>query len=204
MKNRMMFVARAKSHLVNSWRCSQSTFRAKTSQLDQRLHCLKSINVRSNGFTLAEVVIALGVIAIAIVAILGVFPVALTTAHSAQDTTRAPHIAQAVISAMANQAPTSFTGVALPIPSPSPAPTVDLTSSSGYTFSADNDGNLAAYSPSLPYTVILAINPNPAGFAFGYASQVTVRVVSPPLPNPSAAPTSNQTSRDYVRIISKY
>ena len=153
-----------------------------------------------HAFSLVEVVLALGVIAIAITAILGVLPVALSTGHSAQDDTRAAQIAQRMISAMASQAPTSFTNVTLPVP-----PTIDLTTpSGGYTFSADNDGNLAAYSPSLPYTVILAINPNPAGFDSGYASQVTVRVVSPPLPNPSATPAANQTIRDFVRIISKY
>jgi len=155
-----------------------------------------------HAFSLVEVVLALGVIAIAITAILGVLPVALSTGHSAQDDTRAAQIAEDMISAMASQAPTNFTSVTLPVPSP--APTVNLTNASGYTFSADNDGNLAAYSPSLPYTVILAINPNPAGFDSLYASQVTVRVVSPPLPNPSATPAANQTIRDFVRIISKY
>jgi hypothetical protein len=162
-----------------------------------------------DAFSLVEVVLALGVIAIAITAILALFPVALSTGHSAQDTTRAPEIAGDMISAIASQAPTSFTSVALPIPasSPSPAPAVNLTVPGGYTFSADNDGNLAAYSSALPYTVILVISPNPAGFDPGYASEVTVRVVSPPLPplpNPSATPASNQTIRDYVRIISKY
>jgi uncharacterized protein (TIGR02598 family) len=156
-----------------------------------------------HAFSLVEVVLALGVIAIVITTVLGLVPVALSTGHSAQNDTRAAQIAEDMISAMASQAPTNFTNVTLPVPSP--APTVDLTTlSGGYTFSADNEGNLAAYSPSLPYTVILAINPNPAGFDFGYASQVTVRVVSPPLPNPSATPTANQTSRDFVRIISKY
>jgi type II secretory pathway pseudopilin PulG len=152
-----------------------------------------------DAFSLVEVVLALGVIAIAITAILGVLPVALSTGHSAQNDTRAAQIAEDMISAMASQAPTNFTNVTLPVP-----PTVNLMNASGYTFSADNDGNLAAYSPLLPYTILLLINPNPAGFDSGYASQVTVRVVSPPLPNPSATPTANQTIRDFVRIISKY
>src|SRR5712692_1408937 len=91
---------------------------------------------RLHAFSLAEVVIALGVIAIATTAILAVFPVALTTGHSAQDATRAPEIAQGIIASIASQAPTSFTNVTLPVP-----PTIDLTNPSGYTFSADNDGN---------------------------------------------------------------
>ena len=104
MKNRMMLVARVRSHLVNSWCCSQGSFRANTSELAQRLHRLKSINLRSGGFSLAEVVLALGVIAVGVVAILGVFPVALTTGHSAQDATRAPHIAQRIIASLAAEA----------------------------------------------------------------------------------------------------
>ena len=44
---------------------------------------------RVRGFSLVEVVLALGVVGFALVAILGVFPVGLTTQHSAQDDTRA-------------------------------------------------------------------------------------------------------------------
>src|SRR5438046_7110646 len=63
------------------------------------------------GFSLAEVVIALGVIAIAVVAILALFPAALQTGHSAQDETRAAQIAQTIFPRLAGQAVSQFTTV---------------------------------------------------------------------------------------------
>src|SRR5262249_61996427 len=52
------------------------------------------------GFSLMEVVIALGVITVGIVGILAVIPTALQTGHSAQDETRAAHIAQSVFGSL--------------------------------------------------------------------------------------------------------
>ena len=160
-------------------------------------------------FSLVEVVLALGVIAIAIVAILGVFPVALSTGHSAQDATRAPHIAQAVLSSIASQAPTQFNNVQLQFaPTPSPAPTplsIDLTASSSPTaptLYADNNGQLATSPGGAAYAITIFTNNSPPGFPLAppaYANQVTVRVAVP-----ANAPAANQTYRDYVRIISKY
>ena len=203
-----MFVARVRSHLVNSW-CSQSSFRAKTSELTRRRHRLTSINLRSGGFSLAEVVLALGVIAVGVVAILGVFPVALATGHSAQDATRAPHIAQAIISRVASQAQTQFSNVQLPL-ADSTTLSIDLTAPSSSpttpTLYADNDGNtLSATSQNAAvaaYAIYIFANNAPPGFPTpppAYANEVTVRVAVP-----ANAPAANQTKRDYVRLISKY
>ena len=208
MKNRMMFVARVRSHLVNSRCCSQGSFRAKTSELARRRHRLKSINLRSGGFSLAEVVLALGVIAVGVVAILGVFPVALTTGHSAQDATRAPHIAQAIISRVASQAQTQFSNVQLPL-ADSTTLSVDLTAAASPTtptLYADNDGNLISATSQnaaiAAYAIYIFANNSPPGFPTpppAYANEVTVRVAVP-----ANAPAANQTKRDYVRIIAKY
>lgn len=160
-------------------------------------------NRRHHGFSLAEVVIALGVIAISIVAILGVFPVALTTGHSAQDVTRAPHIAQAILSSVVSQAQTQFNNVQLPIGGN--ALSIDLTASSSPTaptLYADNDGNLTQDATVAVYAIYIFANNSPPGFPTpppAYANQVTVRVATP-----AKAPVANQTYRDYVRIISKY
>ena len=247
MKSRMMFVARVRSYLINSWRYSQASFRAKTFALAQRLRRPKSINlaaervrptgghqphvtpyvaaateggstinVRSGGFSLAEVVIALGVIAIATTAILAVFPVALTTGHSAQDETRAPQIAQNIITAIASQAQSTLGASPTPIPAiisqPSPSPSfsysVDLTTTSTPSpsatpnFYADNDGNLTQNAATAVYAIYIFANNSPPGFPTpppAYANQVTVRVAWP-----ANAAAANQTYRDYVRIISKY
>jgi len=50
------------------------------------------VSLKSNagaGFSLVEVVLALGVVAFAIVAILGIVPTGLSSSHGAQDETRA-------------------------------------------------------------------------------------------------------------------
>ena len=160
--------------------------------------------LRSASFSLVEVVLALGVISIAIVAILGLFPVALSTGHSAQDLTRAPHIAQAVLSRLVSQAPTQFNNVQLQLGDPGNTTlSIDLTASSSPTaptFYADHNGQLAPSPDNAAYAITIFTNNSPPGFAAaGYANQLTVRVAAPAI----AAP-ANQTYRDYVRIISKY
>jgi uncharacterized protein (TIGR02598 family) len=159
-------------------------------------------------FSLVEVVLALGVIAIAITAILGVFPTALQIGHSAQDETRAPEIAQTIFSSLVTQAPSSpFNNLQLPIPG-NPSLPIDLTlsaSPSRPTLYADNDGNLTQDAAAAAYAILIfTCNPincasPPPGFNDPALNQVTVRVAWP-----ANAPAANQTYRDYVRIISKY
>jgi Tfp pilus assembly protein PilV len=163
---------------------------------------------RTCSFSLIEVVIALGVIAVGIVGILAVFPTALQTGHSAQDETRAAHIAQSVFGSLVAGASSQFSNVQLPLyPSPSPVPTplsINLTTGSGttpaVTLYADNDGNLIANSTNAAYAILLYTNNTVPGFTDpASANQVTARVAWP-----ANAPAANQTFRDYVRIISKY
>jgi type II secretory pathway pseudopilin PulG len=160
------------------------------------------------GFSLLEVVIALGVITVGIVAVLGVFPTALQSGHSAQDETRAAHIAQSVFGSLVASAPSHFTNAQLPLyPSPSPAPTplsVNLTTGSGttpaLTLYADNDGHLIPNSANAAYAIFIYTNNSVPGFTDpASANAVTVRVAWP-----ASAPAANQTFRDYVRIVSKY
>ena len=162
---------------------------------------------RARSFSLLEVVIALGVITVGIVGILAVFPTALQTGHSAQDETRAAHIAQSVFGSLVAQAPSQFSNVQLS-PAPSPTPISLAASSSPITPSlcADNDGKLVQTSPTIPYcpgyscAIYIYTNNSVPGFTDpASASQVTVRVAWP-----ANAPAANQTFRDYVRIISKY
>jgi Tfp pilus assembly protein PilV len=163
---------------------------------------------RTRSFSLLEVVIALGVITVGIVGILAVFPTALQTGHSAQDETRAAHVAQSVFGSLVAGASSQFSNVQLPLyPSPSPAPTplsINLTTGSGttpaVTLYADNDGNLVANSTNAAYAILIYTNNTVPGFTDPTsANQVTVRVAWP-----ASAPAANQTFRDYVRIVSKY
>jgi Tfp pilus assembly protein PilV len=169
---------------------------------------LSGQRARTRSFSLLEVVIALGVITVGIVSILAVFPTALQTGHSAQDETRAAHVAQSVFGSLVAGASSQFSNVQLPLyPSPSPAPTplsINLTTGSGttpaVTLYADNDGNLVANSTNAAYAILIYTNNTVPGFTDpASANQVTVRVAWP-----ASAPAANQTFRDYVRIISKY
>jgi len=154
---------------------------------------------RRAAFSLLEVVIALGVITVGIVGVLAVFPTALHTAHSAQDETRAAHIAQSVFGSLVAGAPSRFNAVLLPPTSLS----IDLTGSSSPTsptLYADNDGSLIPNSTNAAYAIFIYTNNSVPGFSEpATANLVTVRVAWP-----ANAPVANQTFRDYVRIISKY
>jgi type II secretory pathway pseudopilin PulG len=166
---------------------------------------------RQLAFSLVEVVLALGVIAVGVIAILGVFPTALQTGHSAQDETRAPEIAQTIFGSLIAQASSQFNGVQVPVsggvspsinltlstssPSPSPAP-----NPTPYALFANNDGQLANSSTNSTYAITIYTNNSVPGFTDpSSANAVTVRVAWP-----ANAPAANQTYRDYVRIISKY
>ena len=156
---------------------------------------------RRAAFSLLEVVIALGVITVGIVGVLAVFPTALQTGHSAQDETRAAHIAQSVFGSLVAGAASQFSAVPL-------APTsvsVDLTAShpspTPPALYADNYGTLTSSATDGVYAIFIYTNNAPPGFTTvpPSANQVTVRVAWP-----ANAPAANQTFRDYVRIISKY
>jgi prepilin-type N-terminal cleavage/methylation domain-containing protein len=160
------------------------------------------------GFTLAEVVIALGIITVGVVAVLGVFPAALQTGHSAQDETRAAHMAQSIFGSLVAQAPSQFTGVRIPV-SGGVSPPINLATGSGpapaLTLYADNDGRLLSNSTNATYAIYIYTNNSVAGFTDpASANAVTVRVLWPPIPGQGPTPAPNQTFRDYVRIVSKF
>ena len=158
------------------------------------------------GFSLVEVVIALGVIAVAVLAILAVFPAALQTGHSAQDETRAAHIAQTIFPSLAGQALSQFNNVQLLLSDNTTrsTPPVNLTLSSGaapaLTLYAQNDGKLTQDQTTAVYAIYVYTNNAVPGFTdSASANLVTLRVAWP-----ANALAANQTYRDYVRIISKY
>ncbi len=171
---------------------------------------------RQSAFSLVEVVLALGVISFAIVAILGVIPIGLATSHSAQDETRAPQIAQNVFGSLVAQnlirnaagQPVLDGNQHLQLNNAAKIPgvtsAIDLTGSASVTIYASNDGQVSDSAAGATYTVTIGLNNSPTGFdspsgSEFFANQVTVSVAWPA----SAAP-ANQTKRDFVRIISKY
>ena len=172
-----------------------------------------NFNKTTHSFSLVEVILALGVISFAIVAIIGIVPTGLSTSHSAQDETRAAHIAQQILNSMAAQAQTRFNNVELPVPSP--APLIDLSTSNTSTSApaaflyADNDGRISQVANGATFSISITTDDfstttSPAPFDARYANKVTVRIVSPPLATPSSTPAANQTARDFIRVISRY
>jgi uncharacterized protein (TIGR02598 family) len=162
---------------------------------------LPGLSGGKRGFSLAEVVIALGVITVGVVAVLGIFPTALQTGHSAQDETRAAHVAQSIFGSLVAQAPSQFNSVQLPLASGVTPIDLRTTLSPAVTIYADNDGQLISNSTNAAYAIFIYTNSAPPGFTTSppTANQVTVRVAWP-----ANAPVANQTFRDYVRIISNY
>ena len=161
---------------------------------------------RQLAFSLVEVVLALGVIAVGVIAILGAFPTALQIGHSAQDETRATHIAQSLFGILVSQAPTQFNNSQLHL-ADNTSLSIDLTAPPGTsTLCADNDGNpISATAQNATYAITIYTNNSVPGFTDpASANEVTVRVLWPHVPNQGPTPAPNQTYRDYVRIISKY
>jgi uncharacterized protein (TIGR02598 family) len=149
---------------------------------------------KGGGFSLVEVVLALGVVAFAIVAILGVLPVALQTGHSAQDDTRSSQIAQDILASIASQTQSNYPNAVISQSRTSFSYPVNVGTDGQFMLGANNDGQLVApYSVDLPYKITISINASPVGFDAGYASQVTVRIEP-----------KSQESRDFTRIVSKY
>jgi Tfp pilus assembly protein PilV len=151
----------------------------------------------AQGFSLVEIVLALGIIAFALIAVLAVFPIGLTTQHSAQDDTRTAQIAGDILSSIASQAQASWPNANVVQPSGF-AYTVLLNRD--YTYSpalgASNDGTLAAsYSAGMPYQITISTKASPIGFDTGYACEVSLRVAWQPF---------SQNYRDFVRVVTRY
>lgn len=153
----------------------------------------------AEAFSLVEVVLALGVIAFALIAILGVFPVGLATQHSAQDDTRAAQIAGDILSSLVSQAQGDWRYTTVTQPSGFTYQ-IPLNRDYDYTpLAASNDGTLVAnYTAGLPYQITIKTRASPtvpAGFDSGYACEVMVRVAWQPF---------SQNYRDFARIVTRY
>src|SRR5437763_9606573 len=101
---------------------------------------------QKQAFSLVEVVLALGVVSFAIVAILGLIPTGLQTSHSSQDETRAAQIAQSILATFSGQQFNAVTFLEYNATDGSQSGSVvfDLSSQngSGPTWGANNSGEL--------------------------------------------------------------
>lgn len=134
-----------------------------------------------HAFSLIEVVLAIGIVSFALFAILGLIPLGLQVGRSSIEDTRATHIAEQVFATLRKQdfGSVAFYGQTLNL---SELNTQDWAEPT-ITVSADNDGYVMPFNPSLPYAVELRFRPTPGGLLPGEASEihVTVRTLGGPV-----------------------
>ena len=179
------------------------------------------MKARSPSFSLVEVVLALGIVAFAVVAILGLIPTALQTSHSSQDDTRAAQIAQSILAVFSEQQFSAVTFLEYDSTTGSQSGSInfDLKSQNGTgaNWAANNEGEVFIPGPPVKfltrpsgppaapadtaqtYAVTVSFNNSPAGFDAQYANQLVVSIAWP-----ANAALANQTKRDFVRIVSRY
>jgi Tfp pilus assembly protein PilV len=142
-------------------------------------------------FSLVEVVIAIGVISFALVAIIGILPVGLASSRQSAQETRANHLAEEIFSTLRSQ---PFTSASLS--SLGTNTTVDLSSQNGTLASplyASYDGQFVA-TPDY-FTIRLQFTNSPDGMVQGTASEVSVQI--------SERNTSSPTM-DYASVIAAH
>ena len=155
------------------------------------------MNRRPSGFSLVEVVLALGVLAFSILAIMGIIPAGLNSSRSSQDETRAAQLAQMVFASLASGAPSNFANV--PVTAADGIEPFILTLSEVHTLYGGNDGRLTRADTAAVYRITVKTDNAPVGFDPDSANQVTVQVAWP-----ASAVAASQTKREYIRIISRF
>lgn len=177
---------------------------------------LLKLKTLTSGFSLTEVVLALGVVGFAIVAILGVIPLGLQTSRGAQDETRAAQIAQSIFGSLTTQnlkrdstgQPQLDANSHLQINDaakiPGVAGSINLATSTTTQAYATNDGKITDAIANATYSINIGLNTSPAGFDPPAGTEVFVNQVTLTVGWPANAPAANQTKRSFIRIISKY
>jgi type II secretory pathway pseudopilin PulG len=169
------------------------------------------VKTRRFGFSLVEVVLALGVVSFAIVAILGLIPTGLQTSHSSQEETRSAQMAQSIFGSLAAQAIKLDASGQPKLDAqnhqqlndsaklPSVTSPINLGAPASYPLYGTNEGQVSDAKAGAIYAITIGLSAPPANFDSAYATEVTVTVAWP-----SSAPVANQTRRDFVRIITAY
>ncbi|MCX6972135.1 MAG: prepilin-type N-terminal cleavage/methylation domain-containing protein [Verrucomicrobia bacterium] len=159
----------------------------------------------SRGFSLIEVVLALGVIAFALVGIMGLFPVAMRSAQESQRETRATLIAQQIFSDLRVASGTNRMYVRGPSPTNSSwiVTNFSLATDSNTAFLAyDQTGsgltnNLnSANSATNPAAIFLATITVDTNTGTANLSRVQATIEAP-----AAAPSANRTKYTFVTLM---
>ena len=143
-------------------------------------------------FSLIEIVLALGIIAFALVGIMGLFPVAMKSAQESQRETRATHIAQQIFSDLRTGSPTNLLiGVASNL---LPANTA-LSNSWSNTISFDVNGSLLGSGQNANAIFLAQVSGTPNTPSPGL-SRVQVDVEAP-----AVAATTNRSRYTFVTLM---
>lgn len=161
-----------------------------------------------SAFSLVEITIALGIIAFALVGIMGLLPVAMRAANESQWETRATFIAESIIGEL-NTADPANAFIAIDETDPAnwtSGPTrydIDLTADGTYYVLYDDKGTPLRREAS---NTVTATSDTAA-----YIAQVTVQKQAAPLTNlsrisvevavPASAPTNRRTTYPFVTLL---
>ena len=145
------------------------------------------------GFSLVEIVLAIGIISFAIVAIMGMFPVALRSAQESQRETRAALIAQDIYSNIGSVTGTNRT---IPIGTNSSV-SVNLATTNLFSLSYDQDGNILGTGTIAGAIFRADVTVSPDSPTVGL-SRVQTMVVSP------ATATSNSLGRSAFTFVTLF
>lgn len=111
------------------------------------------------GFSLVEIVMALGIISFAIIGIMGLFPVAMRTAVESQRETRATYIARQIFSDL-ESLPASNTFLATTPDVLDPGLAVDLTKDGSLSVNFDAEGIPTTAPGDVFYVATIAVKAN--------------------------------------------
>lgn len=148
---------------------------------------------RLQAFSLVEIVLALGVISFALVAIIGLLPIGLASNRGTIQETRANHLAEEIFSTLRSQ---TFTSVSLSTLGSSSSTPLDLSSENTATGApatmlyANYDGKFVATQDY--FTIELRFRNSPDGLVASTANEVHVKITSRETGSPRM---------DYVSII---
>lgn len=170
----------------------------------------KRLPAALSGFSLVEIVLALGIISFALVGIMGLFPVALDTAQDSKAETFIAFIGQSVMADISATRQTTTAGTPpvtstdAMIQTAASTVSVDLLSATSTVYLAfDSEGRCqkalseSEYNASVPdaaYTVQLVSEHSPAGFANLTRIQLNIGF-------PAAAPAQFRQTRTFLRLI---
>lgn len=136
------------------------------------------------GFSLVEVVLALGVATISLVAICGLLPVGLQTSHNAIEESASADISSAISADLRSTPATSSNSVQYNISIPG------ATGGGGTTLYFDSEGRVSAAAATSRYRVTITF---PANVGSRAATLVNIRVTWPGVAAPTTATGSAET-----------